>query len=266
MTDAPLAVVSDDGQFADASRELAASLALPLLDEAALAHLQPQFRLCFTNSGLALQQTPFLDAGLLIDFSNADLLRRAQESYKKQGLGKAVGIKPGYRPTILDATAGLGKDSFLLASQGCQVTLLERSPVIHALLTDAFARAAGLEQLAAVMARLQLLAGDFRYSQTKDSSYDVVYLDPMFPVTGKTARVKKSMQLLQGFLQQAEESLTEAQRQDEERQLLQTARSMARKRIVVKRAKLSHDLAGAAPDISFRGKSNRFDVYLQAAK
>ena len=42
---------------------------------------------------------------------------------------------------MLDATAGLGRDAFVLASLGCQVTLIERVPAVAALLENGIERA-----------------------------------------------------------------------------------------------------------------------------
>ena len=62
-------------------------------------------------------------------------------------IAKAVGIAQGVRPQVLDATAGLGKDAFVLASLGCQMTLIERQPLIAALLEDGLARARGDDEV-----------------------------------------------------------------------------------------------------------------------
>ena len=51
-------------------------------------------------------------------------------------LAKAVGMKSNKNRTIVDATAGLGYDSFILASLGANVTLIERSEKIHKLLQE----------------------------------------------------------------------------------------------------------------------------------
>ncbi|MEO1926668.1 MAG: class I SAM-dependent methyltransferase, partial [Gammaproteobacteria bacterium] len=78
-----------------------------------------------------------------VDFLDAGLTHRRLTSGKSQGIAKAIGLNKLKSPTVLDTTAGLGKDAFILASLGCTVTLLERSPIIHALLEDGFRR--GLE-------------------------------------------------------------------------------------------------------------------------
>ena len=56
-------------------------------------------------------------------------------------LAKAVGLKKGACPDVIDCTAGLGRDAFVLASLGCRVVMLERVTVVHALLNDGLAQA-----------------------------------------------------------------------------------------------------------------------------
>ena len=109
-------------------------------------------------------------------------------------VARAVGIRGSVRPSVLDATAGLGRDAFVIAALGCEVTLLERQPVIAALLEDGLqrARAAGGE-VAEIAERMQLLhcdaiaaMGDWQLPTPQ-----VIHLDPMFPHRDKSALVKK---------------------------------------------------------------------------
>src|SRR5262245_24951709 len=80
-------------------------------------------------------------------------------------LVKAAGVtRPAAEElSIVDATAGLGRDAFLLATVGVRVTLIERSTRVHELLGQsmAAARAAGPEW-AAVIDRMALVLGDAR--------------------------------------------------------------------------------------------------------
>lgn len=193
--------------------------------------------------------------GLCIDFSDPVLQRRALDGLSRQGIGKAVGLRKKPPPAILDATAGLGNDAYLLASAGCQVALLERSAVVHALLKDALQRASLLHDSRTGLAvqNLKLSHGDFLTHSLPESSVDVVYLDPMFPADRKNARSGKGMYLLQELLGN----------DCEEAQMLAKARFVARNRVVVKRGKRSAWLAKVEPDMSFRGSSSRFDVYLE---
>jgi 16S rRNA (guanine1516-N2)-methyltransferase len=166
---------------------------------------------------------------------------------------KAIGAKGALRPTVLDGTAGLGKDAFLLASLGCEVLLLERSKIVHALLQDGLSRARNSNvELAAITGRMELLYTDFMKFTASEREFDVVYLDPMFPERKKSAKVKKDMALLQQLLGHESDNA----------KLLEHARKLAKKRVVVKRAKLSPHISSEKPDIEFKGSSSRFDVYL----
>ena len=102
--------------------------------------------LVYTEKGLQIQLKQDKKSKslviLYVDFlSDALNYRRQHGGGIKQALARAVGIKPGIRPSILDATAGLGQDSFLMATLGCKVTMVERSPLIAALLYDGLERA-----------------------------------------------------------------------------------------------------------------------------
>ncbi|GAC15335.1 class I SAM-dependent methyltransferase [Aliiglaciecola lipolytica] len=193
--------------------------------------------------------------GVFVDFaSDALTFRRQQTSVKKESIAKAVGIKGQFLPRILDATAGLGRDAFVLASFGCHVDMIERSKEIAALLEDGLKRAAlhpllghWLPQQTALFhgAASNLLAN---WQSTKP---DVVYLDPMFPHRKKSALVKKEMRLFQAFLGADNDA-------DD---LLGPALNLAGQRVVVKRPDSAPFLNGKNPDMSINGKKLRFDVY-----
>lgn len=171
-------------------------------------------------------------------------------------LFKAVGFKKESQPpSIIDATAGLCHDAFLLACNGCKVTAIERSAVLHALIVDGIARASDSDnELQAMLEqRLALIHADalahLEIVEEREQP-DVVYLDPMFPERTKTALVKKEMRILRGIVGDDEDAA----------ELLETARNVATKRVVVKRMKHAPELA-ANPMICYRGKTTRFDVY-----
>lgn len=174
-------------------------------------------------------------------------------------LGRAV--KHTAEPRVWDATGGLGRDAFVLASLGLRVTVFERHPVVAALLADGLARAlAAGGDVAEAAGRMHLLAADAR--QADDVSVaaaepDVVYLDPMYPQRQKSAAVKKEMAYFHRLLGAPPTTAEEAD-------LLAWARARARQRVVVKRPQGGQPLAGSAPDYQYAGKSTRFDVYRPA--
>ena len=162
------------------------------------------FALVLTAERLELRKLdePKLGA-VYVDFvAGAVAHRRKFGGGRGQAIAKAVGLKSGETPRVVDATAGLGRDAFVLASLGCRVTLLERSPVVAALLADGLARAALDAEIGSwVGERLHLIPGPaLENLQTLDFTPDVVYLDPMFPHKQKSALVKKEMRVFQSLV------------------------------------------------------------------
>jgi 16S rRNA (guanine1516-N2)-methyltransferase len=172
-------------------------------------------------------------------------------------LVRAAGIKKGHIPSIVDATAGLGRDAFLLASAGAAVTLVERSAEVHALLKDALARAAaGSPELADVVARMTLVHGDAR-ALLPDLTPDVVIVDPMHPPRRGTALVKQEMRQLSAIVGADEDS-------DE---LLRTALAAARERVVLKWPLRAAPLLDTPkPSHQLTGKTVRYEVFVTALK
>lgn len=180
--------------------------------------------------------------------------RREHGGGAGQLVAKAVGLqKTRAALHIVDATAGLGQDAFVLASLGCTVTLFERNPVIHALLADGLARAALNVDCAAIVERMRLLEGSSIewLARPGTEAADVVYLDPMFPHRDKSALVKKEMQVFRTIVGDDEDSA----------QLLAAALERARYRVVVKRPRKASAIEGAEPTTRIEGKSSRYDVY-----
>lgn len=180
--------------------------------------------------------------------------RREHGGGAGQLVAKAVGLQKT-RATlhVIDATAGLGQDAFVLASLGCRVTLFERNPVIHALLADGLARAALNVDCAAIVGRMRLLEGSSIdwLAQPDNEAADIVYLDPMFPHRDKSAQVKKEMQVFRTIVGDDEDS----------GQLLEGALKCARYRVVVKRPRKAPAISGPEPTTRVEGKSSRYDVY-----
>lgn len=247
---------------ASEEREIALSieLDLPIIDlpsSYSLAEVSDfDYLLVYRDQKLLLQSVIDPQAGeLCVDFSDAKLNNRANSAIRSQNIAKALGIKGELRPVVLDATAGLGKDAFLMASLGCEVSLLERSELVHALLADGLSRAGYYgKEISAILLRMDLRLGDLLELEADSEQFDVVYLDPMFPERRKSAKAKKDMALLQQLLGH----------QSDGAELLESAKRLAKKRVVVKRAKLSPHLGSGKPDIEFKGSSSRYDVYLVA--
>jgi len=239
---------SGQGEAAEFARSLTRELGIPWqLAEAG----QAAFVLRVDSAGLALHSTREAQTGpVRVDFAAPAVQRRARDRLRGQFLLRAVGTGS----EVLDATAGLGRDAFLLASAGKRVHLLEREPAVFALLADGLRRAALDAELAPVAARMELQHGDF-LDWGESRRCDVAYLDPMFPLPQRRARAKKEM----AFLQQLVEQRSEAG-------LLAKALGCARDRVVVKRPPREGWLEETEPAFSHGGRVSRYDVYLPRSK
>ena len=199
---------------------------------------------------------------ICVDFLDKSLQYRTNPAnLTKEAIRKAVGFKKNISPqlTVIDATAGLGTDAFILASLGCKVQLVERSPIIAALLQDGLRRAgsSGCLTTTAAIANMQALVGDAItiLAELPPGQYpDVVYLDPMFPGKAKTALAKKQMLALRSVVGDDVDAA----------RLLEQALIVAKQRVVVKRPRLaSAIIALPLPSFTLLGAANRFDVYLR---
>jgi 16S rRNA (guanine1516-N2)-methyltransferase len=206
---------------------------------------------------LRAMNRPELATPFRIDFTHGALRFRRVHGGREM-LSRALGINKGRRPDVLDATAGLGRDGFLIAAAGCRVTLCERHPAVMALLEDAHVRALQYPETRDIAARMkfQWLDAILLFEKKKAAGEDIeaIYLDPMFPIRSKTAKVKKELQLLQFLLGTDNDSTS----------LFQAALATASQRVVVKRPVNAPPLAGKKPSHSLEGKTTRFDVYMTA--
>lgn len=220
---------------------------------------QHGFSLHYDDQGLSLRKTDEPKLGAIsVDFvTGAAAHRRKFGGGKGQSIAKAVGLNKGATPVVLDATAGLGRDGFVLASLGCKVILHERHPVVAALLYDGLQRAYNDLEIGAWMrANMSLVFGSSHTLLAQcESMPDVVYLDPMFPHREKSALVKKEMRVFQELVG----ADTDAD------DLLEFAYPLASKRVVVKRPDYAPFLNDKTPSMQIKTKKNRFDVYVKAA-
>lgn len=176
--------------------------------------------------------------------------------------------------TAIDATAGFGEDSLLLAAAGFSVKLYEKDPIIGALLRDGLRRAAQVPELAEIVGRMEFMEGDSveamralagsgpgpdtapKMTGLAESSAaptteppDLIYLDPMFPQRQKSGLIKKKFQLLQQLERPC----------DDEAELLAAAIAAGPRKIVIKRPLKGPCLAGIKPGYTLYGKAIRYD-------
>ena len=192
---------------------------------------------------------------IYVDFiGNASEYRRKHGGGRKQAIAKAIGLKKGATPLVVDATAGLGRDAFVLASLGCRVHMIERSPAVAALLEDGLHRAKLDSTIGAWVSQLMSFdTGDSRkILLLLPFEPDVVYLDPMYPTKKKPALVKKEMRVFRDLIGQDPDADS----------LLDIALKVAKERVVVKRPAHADRMAGRRPNISIKMTKNRFDIYL----
>lgn len=169
----------------------------------------------------------------------------------KELLVRAARLKDVPHPVAVDATAGLGQDSLLLAAAGFEVTLFERDPLIAALLRDAVLRAQGDPALAKAAGRMHVVEGNsIAGLQNLEQRPHVVFLDPMFPARTKSAAVKKKLQVIQQLERPC----------DDEAALVQAALCAGPRKVVIKRPAKGPCLAGIKPSYSIMGKAVRYDV------
>lgn len=244
------------------SNALAKRLKIPLLPFSDTAR-QQQFDFLLVLNPLddrfriELNQ-PHSDSGnIYVDFGmGAIAYRRRQGSGRRQPLAKAIGIKPGFKPTVLDATAGLGRDAHVLATLGLPLYLVERSPIVSALLADGIHRA-GLDMETGGLFdnNMHLLTGDAKVLIPvicEQQAIDVIYLDPMYPHRSKSALVKKEMRALRALVGDDPDI----------HELLGIALRYARQRVVVKRPRNAPPVSAYNPTHSIKSKNTRYDVYL----
>ncbi|WP_336937598.1 class I SAM-dependent methyltransferase [Acinetobacter modestus] len=220
--------------------------------------LNPEMALVLDEDGLSLAAN-----GMKMQPDwRAEIPRLKRASLKSEMIARACQL--GEKPSLIDATAGLGHDSLLMAYLGADVRLIERHPILFVLLEYTKAHAERDPFLQSVMPRIQLIYADstdyLHELKQRDEQIDVVYLDPMFPqrdqnhqAQKKQAQVKKQMQLLHMLLPEDGEM-------DLGDELLHLASKIA-KRVIVKRPRHAVYLADQAPDHQWLGDACRFDAY-----
>jgi 16S rRNA (guanine1516-N2)-methyltransferase len=183
-------------------------------------------------------------APVVVDLAAPRLLGRDDDLVRALGFGRGIA-------TVVDATAGLGRDALALAARGFFVTAVERSPLVQALWRDAIARDGLPERLRFVeaggAAYLRAIAGT-------DDAPDAVFLDPMYPHGPRRALPQKEMRVLRAAVGDDVDV-------DE---LFAAARAAAKKRVVVKRPKKAPQMSEGAAHC-WVGASTRLELYLAPA-
>ncbi len=195
---------------------------------------------------------------LTVDFvAGRSAHRRRFGGGRGQLIARACGLGKGITPSVVDATAGLGRDAFVLASLGAEVLMVERVAAIHALLEDGLTRALADPVTHEIAVRMSLVHGDGTHQLAalvagSGVAPQVVHLDPMFPHRDKSALVKKEMRLFRDL----------AGDDGDAPRLLEAALEVATHRVVVKRPRKAPPIVGPAPRHVIEGKTSRYDLYV----
>lgn len=207
-----------------------------------------ELTLMFDSSGVSL-----IGYGLTFRGDFEQMLHRLTEGrLQHEMLVHMTKTKDDY-PRAVDATAGMGEDSILLAAAGYEVTMYEQNAVIAALLKDAVRRAKKNPILKDIVSRMKLIEGNsINLMKELPFTPDVIYLDPMFPARQKTGLVNKKLQLIQKLEMPC----------FEETELLNAAVNVNPSKIIIKRPLKGAFLAQREPDYSVKGKAIRYDCIM----
>jgi 16S rRNA (guanine1516-N2)-methyltransferase len=193
---------------------------------------------------------------LRVDFVGGAVAHRLRfGGGRGQALAKAMGLRAGKTPSIVDATAGLGRDSFLLASLGAQVTMIERSPKMHALLVqgmqEAYDQGGALRE---IITRMTLLHGDAK-DLLPQLAAEAVLIDPMHPPRKNSALVKLELRQVREIVGTDDDAVD----------LVRVALDHASNRVVLKWPSKADPIQGLqAPSHQIAGKTTRYDVFMKS--
>ena len=208
-----------------------------------------ELTLLFDSSGVSLTGYGLSYQG---DFGN--MIHRISDGRLSHEMLSRVAKMDEKNAKAIDATAGMGEDSLLLAALGYDVTLFEQNPVIAVLLKDAIRRAKKNPVLKETAGRMRVIQGDsIELLPGNMDEIDVIYLDPMFPGRQKTGLINKKLQLIQKLEPPC----------STEEELFEAALNSSASRIIVKRPLKAPHLAGKSPNYMLKGKAIRYDCYVK---
>jgi len=219
--------------------------------------------LLYNKDGLSLVGGKLV---LQADFNNM-LSRVKDDMWQHELIARAAKLKDETtKLKAMDATAGFGEDSLILAAAGFEVTLYEKDPVIAALLKDCLLRARKIPEIKDMVMRMKLVEGDSikamldmaERANSDDNRVvsdmpDLIYLDPMFPERQKSSKIKKKFQLIQKLERPCFDG----------EEMVNAALSLNPKKILIKRPMKAELLGDRKPEFSYKGTSIRYDCFMQ---
>lgn len=236
------------------AQALADKLKIPLVQQETNEF---QYLLICSARSITLKLTDKNGPGpIMVNFAGSTMEYRLRHGGgRSQALARAIGLKKGWQPTVIDATAGLGRDGFIMAHLGCHVHMFERSPILAVMLEDGLKKARQADKTPETLSRILFTGADSKEFLQKLKQQDrpeVIYLDPMYPERTKSSLVKKEMRILRGLAGDDQDA----------GELLNIALYCADNRVVIKRPRLAPTLDDTEPSHAITGKTSRFDVYL----
>ena len=247
------AIILQDPAMEGIAESVSNQLSIPIILEKTATY---ETYVTMLNGIIGLQNNSIKSDPFYIDFASDKLAYRLKKGGGRgELLAKATGINKINNPFVVDMTAGLGRDAFLLASLGCKILMFERDKIVNLILKDGLLRASKNSNISHIISRMHLVSCDAsKLSENLDQEIDVIYIDPMFPSLDSKSAPKKEMQIFRKIVG----------RDQDQDNLLEIAKQAAPKRIVVKRPRKAPYLNATKPDVQFEGKANRYDVYLSS--
>lgn len=236
-----IVIFLDENGDRETAEALSRQLGVPLT-----GRMGDELTLVVDSSGLSLVGSGMRYQG---DFSR--MLSRVTKGRLHHEMLVKIAKTKTERPVAVDAAAGMGEDSFLLAAAGYEVYLFERDHVIAALLKDALRRAGQDEQLREIVSRMHLREGNsIELMPQIGVTPEIVFLDPMFPPRKKSGLIHKKLRLIQKLEQPCAD----------EKELFAAAAALHPKKIIIKRPLNGTPLADKKPSYTVKGRAIRYDV------
>ena len=238
-----IVVYIEKGGHREQAESFAERIGVPLVDKPG-----EQLSILFDEKGVSL-----LGYGMRYQGDFSQMLRRVTNGRLQHEMLVRASRSAEKGLRAIDATAGMGEDSFLLAAYGYEVTMYEQNPVIALLLKDAIHRAGKNVLLQDIVNRMQLIEGNsMEHLSGQEGGVSLIYLDPMFPERQKSGLIHKKLQLIQKLEAPC----------SEETALFDAAIRVKPAKIIVKRPLKGDYLAGRVPNHTLKGKAIRYDCYV----
>ena len=172
MPASSICIVCSSPARKDQATALAQQTGLPLLEA---RDPRCELQLLFDQDRVRLFDAT-LDTAIDVDFVEGALAHRQQfGGGRGQAIARAAGLKRGNTPAVLDVTAGLARDAFVLASLGCTVTLVEQSPILFALVADGIRRGGsvtGAHAVILVKCAAQMISSTHTVQESRSMTID----------------------------------------------------------------------------------------------